>query len=213
MILTDTDRTELASVKQFWNKYGRLTLISALAFVVIFGAIHFWRKGRIATSAKASHIFQEMMFAELQQSSEDATAKGTQLITEYKNTPYADFASLFLAKMAVANGDLDTAAEKLRWVVDKSGVHTIAKHLATVRLSSVLQQQGKLDEALSLVAADPDPAYITLYAQARGDIYTQKGELDKARDAYKLAVQSLPPGAKAPLLQMKSLDIGSVDEE
>ncbi len=208
----NNERDELAIFKQFFKKYGRLLIILTVFFLVLMVAVNFWYGRRSSTSTKASQIFQEMVYAEIQQDNDAATAKGKQLMSEYKNTPYAQFAGLLLAKMSVVQGDLDAAATNLQWVVDHKRSGDIAGHLATVRLASVLQQQGKLDQALELVSKDSDSAYTSLYAQARGDILVAKGELDKARDAYQLAVQSLPAGAKSPILQMKLLDLGSTNE-
>lgn len=206
------ERDEMAILKQFWNRYGKLIIGGVIALVVIVAAASYWHKRRTYVSTAASQVFQEMVYADMQQDVETATAKGTQLMQEYKNTPYAQFAGLLLAKVAVANSDLDKAVEQLQWVIDNKSSHEMAMHLATVRLAAVLQQQGKIDEALKLVATDPDPAYTSLYAQARGDVLVAKGELDNAKIAYQLALQSLPVGVNSPLLQMKLADLGSQNE-
>lgn len=206
------ERDEMAILKQIWNRYGKFMLATILALVIMMFAMHYWQKRRVQVSTAASQIFQEMIYADMQQDLDGATAKGTQLIQEYKKTPYAQFASLWLAKAAIANGDLDKAVESLKWVYHNSDLQNMATHLAAVRLAAILQQQGKLDEALEYVAKDADPAYTAMYAQARGDVLVAKGELDKARAAYQLALQSLPEGVKAPLLQMKLADLGSENE-
>lgn len=210
MIVTEND--ELASIKNFANRYGRLAILLCLFFIVLVVGINYWQSKRNTTSAKAAQIFQEMVYAQSQQDNNDTTAKGQQLMSEFKNTPYAQFAGLLLAKIAVNSGDFDAAAEKLRWVIDHQTKNDVSLHLAVVRLASILQQQGKLEEALKLVNKDEDPAFTSLYAQARGDIYASMGQPDKAREAYHLALKTLPAGVKSPLLQMKLLDLGSKDE-
>lgn len=207
-----TENQELAMIKNFLGRYKGLIIGLLLFFVLALVGTNFWYSKRYNTATRASHIFQEMVFAELQQDAKSAVAKGSQLMTEYSNSPYAQFAGLLLAKIAVAEGDLNKAAEKLRWVAARKSDKDIARHLATVRLAAVLQQQGKLDEALNLVKSDPDKAFISLYAQARGDIYVALGDIEAAKTAYKIAQQSLPQGVQSPLLQMKLLDLGVSDE-
>ena len=192
-----TEDQELMVVKQFIRKYGKLTVATVLLFAIAGGGFIYWQRNRTVSANNASQIFQEMVFAELQHDTQTATAKGSQLISEYSNSPYAQFASLLLAKMSVSTGDLDKAVEKLRWVAEQKSSQNIARHLATVRLSAILLEQNKLDEALALVAKDPDQAYIALYAQARGDVYVAKGDIEQAKKAYMLAMQSMPAGVRS----------------
>lgn len=203
----DNENQQLLAIKQFIGKNIRVIVVIVAAVVILVFGGNYWKKQRQVSFAAASQMYQEMALAEMQQDLTTAKSKGEILIGDYDNTPYASMASLLLAKIAVSENDLDTAAAKLRWVINHGGTNP-ATHLATARLAAVLQQQNKLDEALALVAKDPDPAYVTLYAQARGDIYAAKGDTAQARQAYLLAIKSLPQGTQAPLLQMKLLDLG-----
>lgn len=204
------ENDELTALKQFFNRYSKLMLALLIFFLLVLIGGNYWRKNHLAYTREASQIFQEMVMADMHRDPQSTNAKAEQLMTEYTKSPYAQFAGLLLAKIAVNDGDLTRAEAKLRWVMD-NGKQNIAQHLATVRLAAILQQQGKLDEALALVAKDPDQAYTVLYAQARGDIYVAKGELQQARDAYTLAMQSLPAGVQSPLLQMKLVDLGETN--
>lgn len=207
-----TQNQEIATIVGFFKKYKGIMIGLLLFFLVTLVGTNFYYNRRYNSAARASNIFQEMVYAELSQDAQSAVAKGSQLMSEHKNSPYAQFAGLLMAKIAVAEGDLNKAAEKLRWVATLKKDKDIAGHLATVRLAAVLQQQGKLEEALALVSQDPDKAYLALYAQARGDIYVAMGNVEAAKNAYKLAHQSLPQGMQSPLLQMKMLDLGVSDE-
>lgn len=199
---------ESLMLKQWWRKYAKLIAVALIVFIALAAGVNYWRTNRVHSANAAAQVFQDMVLAELRQDPQTATAKGAQLLSEYSDTPYAQFSGLLLAKIAVNSGDLDQAVEQLQWVADQSSVKDISKHLATVRLSAVLLQQNKLDEALALVAKDPDQAYAALYAQARGDVYVAKNEPEQAKIAYQLAMQSLPDGMQSPVLQMKLLDLG-----
>lgn len=203
------DGQELELIKQFWNRYKFVIFGLVIFFVVMLLGTNYWRSNRMTSAAQASQIFQEMVIAQIQNDSESAFAKAQQLQMEYSNTPYADFAGLLLAKEAVATGDIDKAITSLQSVIDHNASNNMVRNIATVRLASLLQQQGKLDEAFALVEKDPAQAYISLYAQTRGDIYVAKNEPLKAKNEYTIALQHLPIGVKSPVLQMKLFDLGS----
>lgn len=193
------------------KKYIKLIIVAVVLLVTVLVVTNAWRKNSLARSAQASQIYQEMLFAEYQQDRNTVTAKGEQLIASYSKTPYAQLGALLLAKNAVTENNLDLAVEKLRWAIAQKGSKQIVVPIATVHLASVLQQQGKLDEALELVIVEPNKPYLSLYAQARGDIYVAKGDLRQAKTAYIQAMQNLAPGVQAPLLQLKLMDLGGDD--
>ena len=199
------------TLKKCTKKYIKLIIIVAVLFIAVVVGVTNWRKNTLARAAHASQIYQEMLFAEYQQDHNAVMAKGEQLIASYSRTPYAQLGALLLAKNAVAENNLDLAVEKLRWAIAHKASKKIVVPIATVHLALVLQQQGKLDEALELVMNVPEKTYLSLYAQARGDIYVAKGDLKQAKTAYLEAMQSLAPGVQAPLLQLKLMDLGSDD--
>lgn len=206
--MQQVEHSELMVIRQFIQKHGKYIVWGLLAAVILVMGFRFWNQRSINRVSNAAQIFQDMMLAEVQRDTNAATAKGEQLMAEYKGTAYSQLSALLLAKIAVQQGNLDQAAQKLRWVIDHAGSHNFALNLATVRLASVLQAQGKIDEALALVVKDPDQAYLPLFAQMRGDIYLAKGDLDKAKESYELALNNLPPGTAAPITQMQLLDLG-----
>ena len=193
------------------KKYIKLIIVAVVLLVTVLVVTNAWRKNSLARSAQASQIYQEMLFAEYQQDRNTVTAKGEQLTASYSKTPYAQLGALLLAKNAVTENNLDVAVERLRWAIAQKGSKQIVVPIATVHLASVLQQQGKLDEALELVIVEPNKPYLSLYAQARGDIYVAKGDLRQAKTAYIQAMQNLAPGVQAPLLQLKLMDLGGDD--
>lgn len=203
--------TKLALQKNT-KKIIKLIIILLIAIIAVVVSVNAWRKHQVLRLANASQIYQEMLFAQYQQDNNTVTAKGEQLISSYSKTPYAKLGALLLAKNAVSEKNLDLAVEKLRWVVAQNNSKNIIAPIATVHLATVLQQQGKLDEALELVKNDPSKPYIPLYAQARGDIYVAKGDLKQAKSAYMQAMQNLAPGVQAPLLQLKLMDLGGFDD-
>ena len=59
-------------------------------------------------------------------------------------------------------------------------------------LTQIARAQGlqqKFDKAMALLLEKHSPEFDPLYYTMRGDLYVAKGELNKARDAYKEALQ------------------------
>ena len=54
-------------------------------------------------------------------------------------------------------------------------------------------EQKKYDEALKVLEANKDEAFVAFAADLRGDIMLAQGRLDEARSAYKLAVEKASP--------------------
>jgi predicted negative regulator of RcsB-dependent stress response len=189
----------------------KLIILITITLAIILLCGRLWINNQKTRSAQASQIYQEMLFAEYQKDKNTVAAKGEQLMSSYSRTPYSQLAALLLAKNSVAENNLDEAATKLRWAIDHNASKKILVPIATAHLALVLQQQGKLDEALDLVSSDPDKAYISLYAQVRGDIYVAKGDVMQAKAAYIQALENLAPGVQAPLLQLKLMDLGVDD--
>lgn len=211
MDVFESENQQLAVLKQLWQKYNRIILLTLMVFLIVLFGGRYWKNNKAIRSQQAAQIYQEMLIAEYQNDLNTATAKGGQLVADFTSTPYSQLAALMLAKIAVSENNLDLAVEKLQWVIKHKGSKKVTANIATVRLARVLEQQGKLDEALALVAEDPEAAYIPLYAQARGDILVAKGEPTLAKAAYLKALESLPPGTQAPALQAKLLDLGGED--
>ncbi|MDO2286185.1 tetratricopeptide repeat protein, partial [Escherichia coli] len=72
-------------------------------------------------------------------------------------THYAQYGSLFVAKVAVDSGKLDDAVAELKAVMDKPADATLGE-LARQRLARVLAAQGKVEEGLKLLDGDADKA-------------------------------------------------------
>ena len=81
------------------------------------------------------------------------------LKSEFGGTHYAQYGSLFVAKVAVDSGKLDDAVAELKAVMDKPADATLGE-LARQRLARVLAAQGKVEEGLKLLDGDADKAYL-----------------------------------------------------
>ncbi|TBU77707.1 GTP-binding protein [Pseudomonas daroniae] len=210
----NSDDDELAGLKDWWQRNGKpLVAGGALALIVVFGW-QAWQKYQSNQAQGASVVYQQLLESALTPSGQPDAAKvaalAGQLKSDFGGTQYAQYGSLFVAKVAVEAGKLDDAASELRSVVDKPANETLGE-LARQRLARVLAAQDKADEALKLLDGDADQAYLASREELKGDLLVKLGRTDDAHAAYVKAKGALSEEAAVGGLQMKIDDLAKGD--
>ena len=204
-----TEEEQLAQIKEWWQRNGKPLMLGAvIALVLVFGW-QFWQKHQINQAQSASVLYQQLLTAALESGEVDAaevSRLGNLLKKDFAGTHYAQYGSLFIAKVAVEAGRLDEAASELRAILDKPADKTLDE-LARQRLARVLAAQDKADEALKLLDGEADKAFAASREELKGDLLVQLGRDDEAHAAYGKAKESLSQDAAIGGLQMKLDDL------
>ncbi|MCQ4267330.1 tetratricopeptide repeat protein [Pseudomonas stutzeri] len=204
-----TDEEQLAQIKDWWQRNGKPLLTGgALAVALVFGW-QFWQNHQLNQAYNASGLYQQLLTAALESGKADAAEVarlGNQLKQDFAGTHYAQYGSLFVAKVAVEGGRLDEAAAELRAIVDKPADATLGE-LARQRLARVLAAQDKAEDALKLLEGEADKAFAASREELRGDLLVQLGRVDEAHAAYTKAKQALSQDAAIGGLQLKLDDL------
>lgn len=204
-----SDEEQLAQIKEWWQRNGMpLLLGGALALVLVFGW-QFWQKHQLNQAQGASAVYQQLLNVSLEQGEVDAaevSRLSSLLKKEYSGSHYAQYGSLFAAKVAVESGRLDDAAAELQSVVDKPADKTI-EELARQRLARVLAAQDKAEDALALLEGEAVEAFAASREELRGDLLVKLGREDEAHKAYSKAKESLSQDAAIGGLQLKLDDL------
>jgi len=213
-VVSRTDDEELAVIKDWWQRNGMPLLTGvALALVVVFGW-QGWQKYQANQSQGASLVYQQLLEAALDPSGKPDAGKVAELAntlkSDFPGTHYAQFGSLFVAKVAVEAGKLDDAASELQAIVNKPADDSLAE-LARQRLARVLAAQDKADDALKLLDAKVAPAFVASREELKGDLLVQLGRADDAHAAYEKAKAALSEDAAVGGLQMKLDDLAKGD--
>ena len=209
-----TEEEQIAQFRDWWQRNGKPMLTGgALALAVVFGW-QAWQKYQTNQSQGASIVYQQLLETALNPSGTPDSAKVAELAGKLKSdfggTHYAQYGSLFVAKVAVEAGKLDDAAAELKAVLDKPADATLGE-LARQRLARVLAAQGKAEDALKLLEGDADKAYLASREELKGDLLVQQGRTDDAHAAYLKAKAALPEDAAVGGLQMKLDDLAKGD--
>jgi len=207
--VTRTEEEQLEAIKKWWIENG-WSIVGGI--VIGLGAIFGWRSWgayQLAKAEAASDIYTDLIVEVRQNKNDKVRESANKLLDDYPATSYAIFASLILAKLDVEAGDPTAAIQHLQWVMDKTTRNEF-KHLARLRMARVLLDDNKTDQALALLLSVNDQGeFSASYEELKGDIYTQQGDIDKARIAYQLALSGMADGQKEnTFLQMKIDDIG-----
>ncbi|GFM56102.1 YfgM family protein [Pseudomonas capsici] len=212
--MSRTEDEELAVMKDWWQRNGKpLVTGGLLALVVVFGW-YTWQNYNSKQSQGASMLYQQLLETSLTPSGEADTARVAEIAgklkSEFGGTAYAQFGSLFVAKVAVDAGKLDDAAAELKTVADKPASATLGE-ISRQRLARVLAAQNKADDALKLLAGDADKAFLASREELKGDLLVQLGRTDEAHAAYQKAKSALSEDAAVGGLQMKLDDLAKGD--
>ncbi len=213
-MVSRTDDEELAVIKDWWQQNGMPLLTGvALALVVVFGW-QGWQKYQSNQAQGASIVYQQLLEAALEPSGKPDAAKVAELAntlkSDYAGSHYAQYGSLFVAKVAVEAGKLDDAASELQAIVDKPADDSLAE-LARQRLARVLAAQDKAEEALKLLETQAASAFTASREELKGDLLVQLGRADDAHAAYEKAKAALSEDAAVGGLQMKLDDLAKGD--
>ena len=212
--MSSTDDEQLVAMKDWWDRNGKpLVTGGLLALVVVFGW-QAWQKYQTNQSQGASNLYQALLETTLTPTGEPDAAKVAELSGKLKNefggSAYAQYASLFVAKVAVESGKLDDAAAELKLVMDKPADATLGE-IARQRLARVLAAQKKVEEALKLLEGDADQAFLASREELKGDLLVQLGRAGEPHAAYEKAKAALSDDAAIGGLQLKLDDLAKGD--
>ena len=210
-----TEEEDLAMIREWWQRNGKPLMTGCvLALVLVFGWKG-WQNYQTDQAQNASMLYQQLLNSMMDSNGQPDLAQvasvAGNLQQEFPGTPYAQYGSLFMAKLAVEAGKLEEAQIQLQGVLDKPADATL-EELARQRLARVQAAMGKVEEALKLLEGKVDPAFQAGREELKGDLLVQLGRTDDARVAYEQAKLALSSEAAVGGVQMKLDDLAKKDE-
>lgn len=184
------EQEQIDAIKAWWNQYGNLVMLAAIACFVTIAAFQGWRYYRVQQAERAAILFSQLDQAERNNEAKRVRDIAAQIIDKYSATPYAAMAALAAAKASYATGETEDAKKNLQWAADKAKQDEM-RDVSRLRLAGVLLDEKKYDDALKLLSAKTTDTYAPLYADLRGDVLAEQGKAPEARAAYQLAVEKM----------------------
>src|SRR3990172_4897196 len=140
---------EQADQLRHWVRENWLWVVAGVALGLggLYG-YRWWEAHQAARSLEAEQRFSAMLDALTRQQRDEALRLAGEITGEYADTPYADQATLALARVDIESGDFVGAATRLKQVMNAARDPELAL-VARLRLARVQLAQGAYDEALA----------------------------------------------------------------
>ncbi len=205
MEIYDTEEEQLDAIKAWWKENGQATVIGlGLGIAVILGW-NYWQSYKKDQVTHASGLYSQLLKAAEADNKVSVEKLSEQITTQFKDTAYAPYSRLMVAKVKAQQDDFADAKvllEKIAAVSDKE-----LSNIAKIRLVRLMLANKEYEQGLKLIN-DIDPAtsasFSGHYDELVGDLYVALNRLDQARTSYQNALRN---GHQSPLLQMKIDDL------
>jgi len=188
------EQEQLEELKAWWKDNRNQILGALLISFVAIGGWRGWQYYHQNQSFQAAILYSEFV-RQLQGSDagrvNDAAAA---VMDKFASTAYASRAALLAAQANENVKDPARAKTQLQWVIDHAGEADL-RDVARLRLASLLLDEAKYAEAMSMLNTEHSPAFDGLFADLRGDVLSAQGKTDDARSAYKLAFEKTDPNS------------------
>ncbi len=185
----------------------RWLIIGIISMLVIIGGYQYWSARKTEAAQKASVLYDALLNAVREHQVEKAETLEQTLVKDYPKSPYAVLGAFLVAHLV---------PEKTISYLE-SAVSIGAKgpliHIARVRLAKALGGVQKVQEGLTLLnSVKPPESYLRLYEEAKGDLYLQDNQPEKAKAAYALALEANQSGIPTAWLELKQSDLSDKNE-
>lgn len=206
-----TEEEQIAAIKQWWKNNGSALIIGIVAALAIVFGWQAWQSHQAEQRSAASNEYQQLLVA-ANQTDSDESGKTISYIAgklqdEYGSSPYAIYGTLILANHQFGKkNDPEAAVESLKWVQSKVEDGALSL-LVRERLTRAQFAAGNPDDALDTLGNVGDAgSYKALFAELKGDILSDQGDTNGAKDAY-LTARKASGDNQNPILELKMSDL------
>lgn len=206
-----SEKEQIEEIRKWWKENGAWVVGGLVLGLSLLVGWNSWQSHVKTKAEQASSLFEQVRVQAMVGNADAASELTGRLRTEFASTPYAEEASLVLAKLLVEQGSLEPAVEALEFVVASKDDPQLVL-VARMRLAQVKLQQGEFDAAVEILQVEDAGAFSARYSELRGDIAVARGDWATARSEYETAISDLGAGlVNRELVEIKLNDLPQVD--
>ncbi|MEO8330950.1 MAG: tetratricopeptide repeat protein [Gallionella sp.] len=187
-VLDLQEQEQIEELKAWWKDNRNLIIGVLLIGVVAMGGWRGWQYYHRDQSNQAAMLYSEFIRQLEVNDTGRVNDAAAAVMDRFAATAYASRAALLAARVNEQGKDVARAKTQLQWVIDHASEAEL-RDVARLRLASILLDEAKYAEAMSLLEAEHPASFDGLFADLRGDVLSAQGKTDEARSAYKLAYE------------------------
>jgi predicted negative regulator of RcsB-dependent stress response len=197
------EQENIDELKSWWNTYGTLVIVIVAVFIAGIAGAQSWNYYKKQKTEQALELYDSVLQVQGSGDAKKISDAAGLVMESFPSSGYASRAALISAQASFNAGDLQNTKNRLQWVLDNSGEEEL-KDMARLRLTGVLLDEKKYDEALRLLEVKHGESFDGLYADRRGDVLAATGKVGEARAAYQMALARISSGSTYhDIVQMK----------
>jgi predicted negative regulator of RcsB-dependent stress response len=208
------DEHEQGELVRKWLRANAMSILVGIVIglLLIFGYQQ-WQAREAQTNAEAATQYAAFVEAINSERNEEAKRLAETLRKDFTKSPYAVFAALRQAEVAVGKADLETASSELTWA-SQSAAEAALKSLVALRLAKLRLAQGDAEAALKQLDQVAKTDYASTAGELRGDALAKLGRTDDAKAAYTEALSHMDAqSAGRSFVEMKLGDLAAKAEK
>jgi len=180
------EQETLDELKAWWRQYGRWVKLGIAALVIGGAGAGGWKYWQNSQRDGAAGLYFDLEAAYDGRDTLKVRELTDKLVADYPGSAYTPRAQLLAARRDTEAGKLDDAEKRLRSVIADADEPAL-RDMARLRLSALLLDERKHEDALKAIEKPELPQYGRLFDDRRGDIYMGLGKATEARRAWQAA--------------------------
>ena len=207
----ETEEQQVEAIKGWWKANGNALIIFAVVGLASLWGWRYYNESVVSSQEATSQAYAQMQLAFEAQQGEQKLQTVSKFANDNADNNYGVLASLLLAKEAVDQKDYALAKTQLTQLQSQNSYKPL-NAIINIRLARVQSELNEYDAALATLALVTEKSFLAKAHQIKGTIFLKQGSLDKARSAFKDAINASNERVD-PVLQLQFDDLAQPEAE